>query len=74
MFRFSKETREQNGKMVRQNSGLNRAILDQGWGEFKRQLDYKVSWNGGMLLAVPPYHTSRTCPGCAHAPRDNRQP
>jgi putative transposase len=62
----------QPGKMVRQKSGLNRAILDQGWGEFRRQLDYKVSWNGGMLLAVPPHNTSRTCPCCGHVSKDNR--
>ena len=27
---------------------------------------------GGMLLAVPPHHTSRTCPCCGHASGDNR--
>jgi transposase len=32
------------GKKVSQKSGLNRAILDQGWGEFRRQLDYKLAW------------------------------
>ncbi|RJG02759.1 RNA-guided endonuclease InsQ/TnpB family protein [Noviherbaspirillum sedimenti] len=73
MSRSSKGNSEQHGKMVKQKSGLNRAILDQGWGEFRRQLDYKVSWNGGMLLAVPPHNTSRTCPCCGHVSKDNRQ-
>jgi putative transposase len=73
MSRSSKGSNEQHGKMVKQKSGLNRAILDQGWGEFRRQLDYKVSWNGGMLLAVPPHNTSRTCPCCGHVSKDNRQ-
>ena len=73
MSRSSKGSNEQHGKMVKQKSGLNRTILDQGWGEFRRQLDYKVSWNGGMLLAVPPHNTSRTCPCCAHVSKDNRQ-
>jgi putative transposase len=73
MTRSSKGDSERHGKMVRQKSGLNRAILDQGWGEFRRQLEYKVSWNGGMLLAVPPHHTSQTCPCCAHVSKDNRQ-
>ena len=41
------------GKNVRAKSGLNRAILDQGWFEFRRQLDYKLAWNGGWLVAVP---------------------
>ena len=73
MSRSSKGNSEQHGKMVRQKSGLNRAILDQGWGEFRRQLGYKVAWNGGMLLAVPPHHTSQTCPSCGHVSKDNRQ-
>lgn len=73
MSRSSKGTVEQPGKKVSQKSGLNRAILDQGWGEFRRQLGYKVGWNGGMLLAVPPQHTSQTCPACGHVSKDNRQ-
>ncbi|WP_317201856.1 transposase [Janthinobacterium sp.] len=73
MSKSSKGNSEQHGKMVKQKSGLNRAILDQGWGEFRRQLDYKVAWNGGMLLAVPPHNTSRTCPCCGHVSKDNRQ-
>ncbi|MGZ9188327.1 MAG: RNA-guided endonuclease InsQ/TnpB family protein [Candidatus Binatia bacterium] len=73
MSKSSKGTIEQPGKQVRQKSGLNRAILDQGWGEFRRQLDYKVSWHGGILLAVPAHHTSQTCPCCGHVSKDNRQ-
>lgn len=72
MSRSSKGNSEQHGKRVRQKAGLNRAILDQGWGEFRRQLDYKLSWNGGILLAVPPKNTSLTCPCCAHVSKDNR--
>ena len=41
------------GKRVKQKSGLNRAILDQGWGEFARQLEYKLKWLGGKLLKIP---------------------
>ena len=73
MSRSSKGTIEQPGKKVGQKSDLNRAILDQGWGEFRRQLAYKVAWNGGVLLAVAPHHTSQTCPACAHVSKDNRQ-
>ena len=73
MSQSAKGNREQHGKRVKQKSGLNRAILDQGWGEFRRQLDYKVQWNGGLLLAVPPQHTSQTCPACGHVSKDNRQ-
>ena len=72
MSKSAKGNSEQHGKMVKQKSGLNRSILDQGWGEFRRQLEYKVSWNGGMLLAVPPHNTSRTCPCCGHIAKENR--
>lgn len=72
MSKSSKGNSEQHGKKVKQKSGLNRSILDQGWGEFRRQLEYKVSWNGGMLLAVPPHNTSRTCPCCGHVSKENR--
>jgi len=71
MSRSSNGTREQPGRQVKQKSGLNRAILDQGWSEFRRQLDYKLSWNGGTLLAVPPQNTSRTCPICSHVAKAN---
>jgi len=60
------------GKNVRAKSGLNKSILDQGWYEFRRQLDYKLAWNGGQLIAVPPHNTSRTCPCCGHVAKENR--
>lgn len=73
MSRSAAGTTEQPGKNVRAKSGLNKAILDQGWFEFRRQLDYKLAWSGGHLVAVPPQNTSRTCPCCGHASADNRQ-
>jgi len=73
MSRSSKGNSEEHGKRVKQKTGLNRAIIDQGWGEFRRQLEYKMTWQGGMLLAVPPQLTSQTCPACGHVSRDNRQ-
>lgn len=73
MTRSAKGTVAQPGLKVKQKSGLNRAILDQGWGEFRRQLDYKLAWRGGRLIAVAPHHTSQTCPACAHVAADNRR-
>ena len=61
------------GRNVKAKSGLNKSILDQGWFEFRRQLDYKLAWNGGWLVAVPPQYTSRTCPCCGHISADNRK-
>ena len=58
---------------MRQKSGLNRSILDQGWAEFRRQLEYKTTWNGGFVVAVPPQYTSQSCPCCGRVSKDNRQ-
>jgi putative transposase len=35
------------GNNVTAKSGLNKAILDQGWFEFRRQLDYKTACKAG---------------------------
>jgi putative transposase len=44
---------------VKQKTGLNKSILksrlDQGWGEFRRQMKYKMIWTGGLLVPVPPH-------------------
>ncbi len=73
MSRSAAGSTEKPGRNVRAKSGLNKSILDQGWFEFRRQLDYKLAWNGGWLVAVPPQNTSRTCPCCGHVSADNRQ-
>lgn len=65
-------TIEEPGKNVAAKSGLNRRILDQGWGELRRQLGYKLDWLGGALLLVDPRNTSRTCNACGHISADNR--
>jgi putative transposase len=73
MSKSAKGNREHPGRKVKQKSGLDRAILDQGWFEFRRQLDYKLAWHGGYLIAVPPKNTSRQCPSCDHISSDNRK-
>ena len=65
-------TVETPGRNVRAKSGLNTSILDQGWFEFRRQLEYKQGWLGGDVLAVPARNTSRTCPACGHVSAENR--
>ena len=73
MTKSAKGTAEQHGKNVKQKSGLNRAILDQSWFEFRRQLEYKTQWLGGSLVAVLPQNTSRTCPCCGYTAKENRR-
>jgi putative transposase len=66
-------TTEKPGKRVRQKAGLNRAILDQGWAEFRRQLEYKCAARGGAAVPVNPAYTSQTCSHCGCADADNRR-
>ena len=73
MARSAKGTMDEPGRNVKAKSGLNKSILDQGWYEFRRQLEYKQRWAGGEVLAVPAHYTSQTCPSCSHVSSDNRQ-
>jgi putative transposase len=73
MSSSAKGTAEAPGRNVKAKAGLNRGILDAAWGEFTRQLGYKLEWRGGELLLVNPAYTSRTCRICAHESAQNRK-
>lgn len=73
MSKSAKGTLENPGKNVRTKSGLNKSILDQGWGEFRRQLAYKLKWLGGKLITVNPQYTSQCCSNCGCIEKDNRK-
>ena len=73
MTQSAKGTVENPGTHVAAKTGLNRSILDQGWGELRRQLTYKQAFRGGDVLAVPAHNTSRKCPSCHHISADNRK-
>ena len=50
--------------MVRSRS-LARAVSDQGFGEARRMLGYKTTWNGGrLILADRWFPSSKTCSAC----------
>jgi len=66
-------TLETPGRNVRQKAGLNRAILDQGWGVFRTMLAYKLEERGGRLVTVDPRDTSRTCSACGVVDADSRE-
>jgi putative transposase len=52
--------------MVR-NRSLARAISDCGWGEFRRQLEYKCERYGRRLVVIDRwYPSSKTCSACGH--------
>ena len=55
---------EKPGRNVRAKAGLNRSILDQGWGMFRTMLGWKLAERGARLVEVPAANTSRTCAAC----------
>ena len=73
MSQSARGSLEQPGKRVKAKAGLNKAILAQGWGEFKRQLSYKLDWLGGIYLEVNPKHTSQQCNICGFTDKGNRK-
>lgn len=57
---------------MKQKSLLNRAILDQGWGLFRKLLKYKLEERGGFLYLVNPAYTSQRCSQCQHVDAASR--
>lgn len=72
MTASAKGTLEAPGKNVKAKAGLNRVILDKGFGEIRRQLEYKCRWYGSELVAVNPAYTSQRCHECGHTEAGNR--
>lgn len=66
-------TVENPGTNVRQKSGLNRSILDQGWSMFATMLRYKLAERGGELQEVDPAYTSQTCSCCGTIDKASRK-
>nr|WP_302474177.1 transposase [Roseococcus sp. MDT2-1-1] len=73
MVRSAAGTVEEPGTNVRAKSGLNRAILDQGWGMFDRFLGYKLPERSGRTAHVPARNSSRECSACGLVDERNRQ-
>ncbi|MFZ2843927.1 RNA-guided endonuclease InsQ/TnpB family protein [Psychrobacter sp.] len=73
MSRSASGTLENKGRNVKAKSGLNKSILDQGWGMALDMLEYKQQWQGGLLVKVNPRYTSQTCFKCKHKAQENRQ-
>lgn len=65
MTRSAKGTVERPGRNVKAKSGLNRAVLDAGFGELCSQLEYKTTWYGSRLAVLDRWWpSSKTCSGC----------
>lgn len=44
--------------------GLNKSILDAGWGTFVSMCSVKAAWAGRTFMKVSPRFTSQVCSGC----------
>jgi putative transposase len=60
------------GRNVAQKSGLNRSVLDSGWGQLLVLVGEKAEEAARQLIAVDARHTSQRCASCSHTDAGNR--
>jgi putative transposase len=72
MTRSAAGTLQHPGQNVAAKAGLNRSILDAGWGQVTRFLAYKAASAGRELVRIPASGTSQTCAACGHRHAENR--
>ncbi|HND19875.1 MAG TPA: transposase [Acidobacteriota bacterium] len=53
-------------------AGLNKSILQAGWGMLVTFVTYKAFRCHKLVLKVPPHHSSQECAECGHTHPDNR--
>jgi putative transposase len=70
MTHSARGTRDQPGRKVRANAGLNRGILQSGWGLLVRRLKEKAP---GRVEKVKPHFTSQRCSACGHVDAKSRE-
>ena len=72
MSKRAKAIQDEDGKFLpnrqSQKSGLNKAVLDCGWGMFRDMLEYKTN-----VIRINPKYTSQTCNVCGFKSSENRE-
>jgi putative transposase len=53
-------------------SGLNKVILDCGWGDLFQKIAWLATKSGKPLFIVNPRFSSQECPKCKHVDKSNR--
>lgn len=66
-------TRAVHGRGRSAKAGLNRVLLDAGFAEFRRLLEYKAKLYGCKVVVVPAAYTSQRCSACGHIDPSNRR-
>ena len=56
-----------------QKTGLNRSILDKGWGKFLLALRHQARYTGTEITVVSAAFTSQRCHLCGHTAKENRE-
>jgi putative transposase len=52
---------------MKMNHRISRSIIDEGWGMFRRMLEYKTVWYGSKLIVIPAFEpTSKRCNHCGY--------
>ena len=70
MTRSAKGTVDAPGTNVREKAGLNRAILDQGWGVLVTRLEQRAH---GRVEQVNAAYTSQRCHACGYTAAESRE-
>jgi len=73
MTRSAKGTVEEPGRNVAAKSGLNRALLDTGFGTLRQLIIEKAAWAARMVAVVDPRYTSQTCFACKAVAAESRK-
>jgi putative transposase len=72
---FKMTARAKKGKRKKQKAGLNKSILDVGFGMLRSAIQYKVIEAGGVFVEVPTrtVKPSQTCPNCGNQQKNQSE-
>jgi putative transposase len=73
MTRSAKGTPEKPGTNVAQKAGLNRSILDAGFGMLATLIREKAAYAARTVIEVEARYSSQTCAECGHVCKESRE-
>lgn len=73
MTRSAKGTPEQPGRNVAAKAGLNRVMLDAGFGLLAQLIEGKAEEAGRLVVRVDPRFSSQACSRCWHVAKESRR-
>ena len=78
MVKRPKAKQDENGKYLHNGAaakgGLNKSILDAGWGSFIELVKHKAEWAGVTVMQVDPKKTSQMCSACGKEDKAHYRP